>query len=252
MNERESLIDFWGIAPGSTVLEIGCGQGDTTSALAARVGAGGFVHAVDCAGTDYGAPETLGQARERLLSDFGGRLRMDFDTDILAPEFSPRADGYDYAVLSHCSWYLKNFDELVQILARVRGWARTLCFAEWDLRLTDPCQMCHYLACHVQAVCNVFAPSPLSNVRSLFRYGEISDAIKTAGWAVTNETRLRAPESQDAVWERGNALLTCPEQIEAMDAPPSLKRLLLSELDELRGYRAGEIAPLNVLAITGI
>jgi SAM-dependent methyltransferase len=249
---RGALLDFWGIAPGSSVLEIGCGQGDTTSALAARVGAGGFVHALDCAGADYGAPETLGQARERLLAEYGGRLRMDFDADVLAPEFSPRAGGYDCAVLSLCSWYLKDFDELVKILARVRPWARTLCFAEWDLRLTDQRQLCHYLAVHVQAVCNAYAPNARSNVRSLFRYGELSDAMKSAGWAVSAETQIYAPELEDAVWERGNALAVCPAQIAEMDAPEGLKRLLRAELDELRGYRAEEVAPLNMVAIRGI
>jgi SAM-dependent methyltransferase len=250
---RDALIDFWQIGQGSAVLEIGCGQGDTTASLAVRVGANGFVHAVDCAAPDYGAPETLGQARERLLkSDVGGRIKMDFQTDVLSPEFLPTRDCYDYAVLSHCAWYLKSVRELEQILAKVRGFARVLCVAEWDLRMTDPRQQWHYRACQLQSVCNAFAPNAQSNVQTLLHRRELISAATRSGWTVANETRLQAPQLQDAVWERGNALEVCPAQLSAMNVPEKLRAQLLAELDELRDARAEEMLPLPVLAFTAL
>lgn len=54
MQHRLDLIAFWGIQPGSRVLEIGCGQGDCTVVLAEAVGEGGHVDAVDPGAPDYG------------------------------------------------------------------------------------------------------------------------------------------------------------------------------------------------------
>jgi ubiquinone/menaquinone biosynthesis C-methylase UbiE len=57
---RVKLAQFWGIKEGSRVLEIGCGQGDTTAVLSHLVGETGFVHGVDIASPDYGSHITLG------------------------------------------------------------------------------------------------------------------------------------------------------------------------------------------------
>ena len=56
IQHRIDLITRWGIAAGENVLEIGCGQGDTTITLAAAVGEAGKVTAVDPASLDYGEP----------------------------------------------------------------------------------------------------------------------------------------------------------------------------------------------------
>jgi hypothetical protein len=54
MTERVQLARSWGIQPGESVLEVGCGQGDATIALAVAVGAEGRVVALDPASLDYG------------------------------------------------------------------------------------------------------------------------------------------------------------------------------------------------------
>jgi predicted methyltransferase len=65
MTERVQLVRSWGIHPGESVLEIGCGQGDTTIALAVAVGAEGRVVAVDPASPDYGTLTYRDVARVR-------------------------------------------------------------------------------------------------------------------------------------------------------------------------------------------
>lgn len=60
---RMKLAEFWQITEGERVLEVGCGQGDTTAVLAHYVGASGSVHAIDIASPDYGAPFTLANPR---------------------------------------------------------------------------------------------------------------------------------------------------------------------------------------------
>ena len=56
MQHRLDLIQFWGIKEGDKVLEIGCGQGDCTLALAHTIGESGHVTALDPASLDYGEP----------------------------------------------------------------------------------------------------------------------------------------------------------------------------------------------------
>lgn len=52
--ERVQLVRAWSIKPAERVLELGCGQGDTTIALAVAVGDQGKVVAIDPAPLDYG------------------------------------------------------------------------------------------------------------------------------------------------------------------------------------------------------
>lgn len=54
LEHRMQLIEHWAIQPGSKVLEIGCGQGDFTVALAEAVGITGRVIAIDPAPLDWG------------------------------------------------------------------------------------------------------------------------------------------------------------------------------------------------------
>ena len=55
---RRDLVANWPITVGARVLELGCGQGDTTVALAGAVGETGHIDAVDPGPLDYGASET--------------------------------------------------------------------------------------------------------------------------------------------------------------------------------------------------
>ncbi|MDR1061758.1 MAG: class I SAM-dependent methyltransferase, partial [Clostridiales bacterium] len=141
---------------GARVLEIGCGQGETTLALARRVGRRGFVHGVDRAPPSYGAPVSLGAARDRLLGlPEGGRIRMDFGADILSPDWRPpQSEPFDCAVFSLCSWYFRSAGEFRAALRRAGELAKTVCLAEWDLRLADISQIGHFGAALVQGMYN--------------------------------------------------------------------------------------------------
>lgn len=54
LDHRINITKFWGITPGSRVLELGCGQGDCTTVLADAVGPDGHIDAVDPGAPDYG------------------------------------------------------------------------------------------------------------------------------------------------------------------------------------------------------
>lgn len=136
IEHRLKLARFWNIKSGTRVLEIGCGQGDTTATLANLVGDAGFVHGIDIAPPSYGSPVTLGDSIDFIKkSEIGNRIKVNFETNVLSPEVDFPENSFDFIVLSHCSWYLKSSEELYDILKKTKKWGKTLCFAEWDMRI---------------------------------------------------------------------------------------------------------------------
>lgn len=244
---RLKLIDFWDIPQGSKVLEIGCGQGDTTAALAFAVGKGGFVHAVDTASPDYGAPETLGEARARLLSSpLGGRLQINLETNMLSPD-APINDSYDFVVLSHCSWYFASKQALRQLLCKTSKIAARLCFAEWDIRVQHPNQIPHFLAACIQAQCACYQAGD-GNIQTLFFPAELMEIATESGWAVQRQTSFCSPKLQDGAWEVAATKSVYPQIIQSSTAlPKKMKELLLSQINAMESFHS-HIMPLNVFA----
>ena len=245
---RLKLVQAWGIKEGSRVLEIGCGQGDTTAVLAYVVGQEGFVHGVDIASPDYGAPITLGDsARYLQQSALGKRIKMDFNVDVLAHGVDFPEDSFDAIVFSHCSWYLKSFEELEAILKRGRKWGKSLCFAEWDARIQTIEQYPHFLAVLIQSQYECFKESSLSNIRTLFTPADVKRIAEGAGWMITNEQSIHSPQLQDAKWEVAMTLDDYKEEIDNLaDLPDKLKSLIQSEVILLEQARNNQhIQPMS-------
>ena len=250
IEHRIRLSDFWKIYFGSRILEIGCGQGETTAALAYAVGEDGFVYAVDLADENYGSPENLGTARERLMSShLGDRINIDLGVNILSPSFDFEPNSFGYVVLSHCLWYLSSQEELRDILFKVRKWAPRICIAEWDPRATSFGQYHHFMAANIQAICEAYHISDHFNIKTMFYPHEIENALCSTGWDITSTGSIDAYDVQDALWEIDIVKEMFPQKISAQkDMPPKLKRLLLSQIYSLGEPVAAE--PLSVFAVT--
>lgn len=54
LKHRQDIVSAWKIPTGSSILEIGCGQGDFTVVLADAVGPDGRVVAIDSCPLDWG------------------------------------------------------------------------------------------------------------------------------------------------------------------------------------------------------
>ena len=244
---RERLVSSWGIREDSKVLEIGCGQGDTTVALARAVGKTGSVYGIDIASPDYGAPETLGQARDRILnSEIGSRVEMHFNFDY--KQFSSFQEGqFDYAVLSHCLWYFSSYDELLTLLTSLRGYCKNLCIAEWSPKITLPQQLPHCKAAVIEAICESFVDKSLSNIRTMFYPTDIERAVKSSGWTIDKIGEIYSEDMQDGIWEVDMVIEEYAQNIEALPMPAKLKNLLLSQIDELR--HAADIKPMPVFCL---
>lgn len=250
IEHRLRLVDFWNVYYGSKVLEIGCGQGETTAALAYNVGENGYVYAVDLANENYGSPENLGTARERLMSShFGDRVNIDLGVNILSDSFDFEQNSFGYVVLSHCLWYLSSQEELRDILFKVRKWAPRICIAEWDPRVNTIGQYRHFMAANIQAVCEAYHVSDHFNIKTMFYPHEIENAMCACGWDITNTGSIDAYDVQDAFWEIDIVKDMFPRKIsELKDMPPKLRRLLLSQIYTLGDAQASE--PLSVFAAT--
>ncbi|MFE6166286.1 class I SAM-dependent methyltransferase [Viridibacillus arvi] len=249
---RLKLAQFWSIKKGMRVLEIGCGQGDTTAVLAHLVGEEGFVHGIDVAAADYGSPITLGEATRHLkASKLGAQIQINLATDVIADEIDFPEQSFDIVVLSHCSWYFQSAEQLAAVLKKARKWGKTLCFAEWDARVTNIEQYPHFLAVLIQAQYEVFKETSISNIRTLFTAEDIKKIIQQTGWEIQKENIIFSPELQDGEWEVDFTIQDYASELMAVDyIPEKLVLLLQSEILILKeAIQKNAIKPMSTYVL---
>lgn len=251
---RLKLIDFWGIKAGDKVLEIGCGQGDTTVALASVVSKGkdGFVTAVDIANESYGSPETIGQAKERIMnSKFGNNVSIMLNYDIMKNADDFKDDEFDCVVLSHCLWYFPDYDFLDKIIKKVKRLAKRLCVAEWNPHIDNENQFAHFRAAEIQAICECFREDSDSNIKTMFFPRDIQNSVITAGYDVDKFEVINSPEVYDAEWEVQMTISAYPRIIRNLQSmPEQLKEHLLSQIFDLRLSK--DFKPMSSLVIKAV
>jgi SAM-dependent methyltransferase len=245
---RLNLVQAWQIRPGATVLEVGCGQGDMTAALAEAVGPAGRVLGVDPARDTYGSPVTLGESTHYLrASPLGPRIELRFGFDVLANSFPDNT--FDEVVLSHCAWYFASLAQLESTLERVRPWARRLRFAEWEFAPASVAQLSHLLAVLIQGQIEAAGAQGEGNIRTPFSHEALLRQLATTGWRVVSDRAVDTTGVQDADWEISAALAMLDERRARL--PDAVGDLVDSLADQLRATagRTGN-APLPSYAVT--
>lgn len=198
LQHRLSLVEAFEIRNGMRILEIGCGQGDTTVALADAVGENGQVVAIDIASPDYGAPKTLGQAAARIKkSTLEERITFYFETDF--DQFNTEKP-FDIAVLSHSSWYFRDPEQLLNYFKKLRKMTNRLCFAEWDLNFKSLPQRAHFCAATILAMYSNFVNND-GNIQNLFDKMQIGQLLELAGFQIEKQLTVDATYLQDGKWE---------------------------------------------------
>jgi ubiquinone/menaquinone biosynthesis C-methylase UbiE len=242
LQHRMNLVKAFGIKRGMRVLEIGCGQGDTTVALADTVGESGLVVAIDIASPEYGAPLTLGQATDRIKkSRLGDRINFHFEMDF--NEFEA-AEPFDVAVLSHCSWYFKNPDDLLHYFKNIRKLAKHICFAEWDLDFTSMKQRTHFCAASILALYSNYVNND-GNIQNLFHKSQIQQLLEEAGFSIEKVDTVNAQYLQDGQWEKSYANSLRPEFVNV----PTMIQALISSYYELMNASNEEESSMNSFII---
>ncbi|HBI6215972.1 TPA: methyltransferase domain-containing protein [Listeria monocytogenes] len=228
---RIKLVDFWQVKNGDRVLEVGCGQGDTTAVLANAVGASGFVQGIDIAPRTYGAPFTIGDATDHLQkSKLGAQIDFKLGTDILNGDITFPEDAFDVAVLSHASWYFSSKSELTMMLELLSKWAKRVCYAEWDTRITDVKQTSHMLAVLTQSSYEAFKQDRQSNIRTFITPIDMQEIIQEHNWKMGAETSIFSEKMQDSRWEIGYVKDFITKELEAdLGLPEKFKAFLLSQ-----------------------
>jgi len=203
---RLDLISKWPFGAGSKILELGCGQGDCTAALAEMVGETGHVDAVDPAPLDYGSPFTLGQAHDHLSAGrLGNRITwiQAKPIDFLQSQSEKNAPKYDVAVLAHCIWYFSSPEIILETLRALSTRARHICIAEWSLSSSVASRgSAHVLAVLAEAMLESHKPESSSNVRTVSSPVRIKALAEKAGLSLQSESVWSPTEGMhDGRWE---------------------------------------------------
>lgn len=202
LQHRLDLVKEFGIKRGMSILEIGCGQGDTTVALADAVGEAGKVIGIDIASRNYGAPLTLGQATDLIKkTKLGERITFNFEMDF---ETFDSNEVFDIAVLSHSSWYFKRPEDLFRYFKRLRKVAKRICFAEWDIDFRHITQRAHFCAASILALYSTFVNND-GNIQNLYHKVQIRELLEKANFHIEKQCTINAMYLQDVKWEKGYA-----------------------------------------------
>ena len=193
-----------------TGVEIGCGQGDMTIAIASLLSEHSHkLYAVDPAPPEYGSPFTLGQAQSHLSStSLGTRIEWVRAEPLLIPLESDWVRNANFFVLAHCLFYLESEKYLSELLRKLSsssqismqnndGYEPKLLVAEWGMRCSVDEAKPHLCAVRAQS----FQPRPEGNVRTIILPEKIKVLAEGAGWIVEHEHWIESPEVDDGKWE---------------------------------------------------
>lgn len=193
---------------GKNVLEIGCGQGDMTVALAWAVGPKGNVYAIDPAPLDYGSPETLRDAQHRVSTStpLGARVEWIQSDPVEALERDSKLRAADYVVLAHSLLYMRSSEYVGDLFGAIRSarvWSEEsvseprLLIAEWGMRVSNDSARAHLLAVQAQAA----QPLESGNVQLYLEPKVTMGLAVKARWKGEKEMWIESPDLDDGVWE---------------------------------------------------
>ncbi|KAJ3307499.1 hypothetical protein HDU76_004624 [Blyttiomyces sp. JEL0837] len=219
---RLALVAAWNtIKPGMHVLELGCGQGDTTAVLAHEVGPSGHVTAVDPAPLTYGSPFTLGQAQAHLTENpvIGSRITFvqnDPITYVKSLKDSTNANDkpIDIIVLSHSLWYFATPTEIETTIKTLQQNLpdAILLLAEYALSVSDETRTSatpHLLAALTTATFESYKPPNTSsaNIRTVMSPMELTRVCLNSGYRLRCENVI-VPDVDlfDGKWEVGTVV----------------------------------------------
>ncbi|KAL0465167.1 hypothetical protein QR685DRAFT_538769 [Neurospora intermedia] len=159
--QRLSILSEWSIPPGSRVLDIGCGQGDSSLVLALELGPTCHITGIDTAPPDYGTPLNISESQEKILqSPLGDRLsfynQVDAATFFNSTSTTTTGDKtFDVATACHSLFYFPSSASVISLFQELAAaHIRKVYVAEYDSKQTSfpITQTPHILAAKAQAL----------------------------------------------------------------------------------------------------
>lgn len=247
---RRRLVDFWSIEKGSTVLEIGCGQGDTTAVIASIVGEHGNVVAVDSADPKYGYPVNCEDSSAQLLkSPIGRRIQFLYNFDILKNFSELPLKHFNYIVFSYSSWYFENELYFSNTLKKLRCLGGKLAFAEWCIIPDRVEQFSHLLSVLIQNQIKLYNNRYETNICNILFPDTLRQTAKNSGWLISNEAFIDSKGLNDGVSEVEKVFNEGLSEIIESNAPEWFRRLLQVEISLFETIKNNfEILPLSTYA----
>lgn len=221
---RTSLTD-------KTILEIGCGQGDMTVALAWAIGPSGTVHAIDPAPLDYGSPESLGEAQSRISqSAIGATINWRQCDPVEAVQTGLTLHAADYIVLAHSLLYMHSTEYIAALLKALSHATSTaagsaspkLLIAEWGMQVSVDSARAHLYAVQAQAA----QPLHEGNVRMYIEPKVTMELALGASWKEEKQVWIMSPDLDDGAWE-----VAAARSIPATDGTNNATRDYLTEME---------------------
>ncbi|ATY60321.1 SAM-dependent methyltransferase [Cordyceps militaris] len=194
---RLATIQTWGVREGDHLVDIGCGQGESSLALATVVGDRGHVSAIDPAPLDYGDPFNMREAHDHIRQSALGPRVSFYQAD--APSFlaDQRPDRpLDGAVLCQSLFYFPDERQVKSLFMTLRGAGISPVYvSEWSYAPSSETQAAHVLATTAQALYYRYKPAARigvreQNVRAGVDQQAILRAAKAAGYRIARETLI--------------------------------------------------------------
>lgn len=225
-------------ASGPKILDVGCGQGDTTASLLAlleqsgRLGKGGHVTAIDPGSPDYGSPLTLAQAQTLVTKNFGSENVTFIQSDAVSfanlLNVNAKEKPFEVVILAKSLWYFPSVEAVLETLKAAATVADRVFIAEYALHASSTDADAHVYTARAQArlyAAGVAAASNpnggnvaevkhvtdnflrTSNLRIAPTPDEFKKQAEYAGLYLANESVIEcAADLQDGRWDVGSLL----------------------------------------------